>query len=176
VNKDLQDMHTLGRRIAIVGISASGKTTYARKLAKKLQLPAIFMDAIMWNPGWEYIGYEATALKLEEISEGSNWIIEGYITEDAHSFILHKADTIIYLDYSPLTSCWRYIKRCWKHRINPRPELQGCPDKFSFKFLMLIWNKSESISLEKYLLEVTNQSKIIRLHTQKEADTLLRNI
>lgn len=168
-------MHTLGKRIAIVGISASGKTTYTRKLAEKLKLPVIFMDAIMWNPGWDYIGYEATALKLEEASSNTEWIIEGYITKDC-TFILDRADTIIYLDYSALSSSWRYIQRCWKHRKNPRLELQGSPDKFSFKFLMLIYKKAESISLEKYLLEVQNQSKIIRLHTQKEADILLQNI
>ena len=134
------------------------------------------MDAIMWEPGWNYIGDEATDLQLEKISNGSNWIIEGYITKKARTFLFHKADTIIYLDYSSFTSCWRYLQRCWKHRRNPRPELIGSPEKFSLKFLILIWNRGEAVLLEKHLLTVLDQSKIIRLYSTKEADVLLQNI
>jgi adenylate kinase family enzyme len=46
-------------RVVIVGASAAGKSTFARQLAKKIQLPLIHMDEIMWKPGWQYIGDEA---------------------------------------------------------------------------------------------------------------------
>ena len=46
----------LGKKILIVGTSASGKSTFARKLAAKTKLPLIHIDSIMWQPGWDYIG------------------------------------------------------------------------------------------------------------------------
>lgn len=169
-------MINLGHKIVIVGVSASGKSALTRKLAAKTNLPAIFMDAIMWKPGWDYIGDSETVKKLDEVSSGKEWIIEGYISKDARTFVFDRADTIIYLDYSPIVSSWRYIKRWWKHRKDPRPELEGSPEKFDFKFLKLVWTKGEAISLNKFLAQVKNQNKIIVLKSPRKAQKFLQNL
>lgn len=166
----------LGSRIVVVGVSASGKTTFSRKLALKTHLPLTLMDSIMWKPDWNYIGDEETVNKLKEVSEGSEWIIEGYISKAARTFLFDKADSIIYLDYSPIVCAWRYMQRFIKHRNNPRPEIQGCPEKFSFKFLKLVLTKGEAISLNKFLSEVKDKSKIIKLTSPRLAEAFLRNI
>ena len=167
-------MQNIGKRILVVGVSASGKSTFAKRLSENTGLPVVLMDAIMWKPGWDYIGDEKTTKKLDELSSKPEWIIEGYITKAARTFIFERADTIIYLDYPRSVASWRYIKRWWKHRKNARPELEGSPEKFSFKFLKLVWTKGEAISLNKFLAEVKNQNKIIAIHSQSEANGLLR--
>lgn len=166
-------MTNIGKKIVVVGISASGKSTFTRKLASKIHLPAIFIDSIMWKPKWEYIGDEETTKKLDEASSGSEWIIEGYITKKARDFVFDRADTIIYLDYSKIISAWQYIKRSLKHRKNSRPELVGSPDKFSFKFLKLVWTKGEAISLNKFLSKIENKNKIITLKSPRESRIFL---
>jgi adenylate kinase family enzyme len=163
-------------RVVIVGVSASGKSTLARELSSKTNLPVIFIDEIMWNPGWEYIGDDATVTKLEQESQKPTWIIEGYIAKAARTFIFERADTIIYLDYSPWVASLRYVTRWWKHRIHPRPELPGSPEKFSFKFLKLVWTKGESFSLIKFLKAIPDQSKIVILHSPKETVVFLKKI
>jgi adenylate kinase family enzyme len=168
-------MNTLGKKIVVVGISASGKSTFTRQLGIKTGLPITFMDAIMWKPGWDYIGDEATVKQLEEISAGSEWIIEGYISKKARTFLFERADTIIYLDYSPFISVYRYIARWWKYRKNARPELEGSPEKFSLRFLKLVWTKGEAISLNKFLIEVAN-AKIITFTSPKQAEDFLLKI
>lgn len=169
-------MHQIGKKIVVVGVSASGKSAFSKRLSEKVGIPVTFMDAIMWNPCWEYIGDEATVKKLRELSSKPEWIIEGYITTASRVFLFDQADTIIYLDYSPIVASWRYIKRWWKHRKHARPELEGSPEKFSFKFLRLVWSKGEAISLNKFLSAVKNQEKIITLHTPAEAEKFLVNI
>ena len=169
-------MNTLGEKIVVVGVSASGKTTFSRKLATKTNLPVFFVDSIMWKPGWNHIGDEEMVKRLNEIGTGDKWIIEGYISKGARTFIFDRADTIIYLDYSPIVSSLRYIQRWWKHRKDPRPELEGSPEKFSFKFLKLVWTKGEAISLNRFLNEVKNKDKIIRLKSPKEALSLLKSL
>jgi len=167
------DIQKLGKKIVVVGVSASGKSTFSRELADKMHIPLTLIDSIMWKPNWEYIGDEETVKKLGEISLRDEWIIEGYITKDARNFVFDRADTIIYLDYSPVVSSWRYMKRWWTHRKHSRPELPGSPDKFSFKFLRLVWTKGEAISLNRYLSGVGDQSKIIMLASPGEAQTFI---
>lgn len=167
---------TLGKKILIVGVSASGKSTFARKLAEKTKLPLVLVDAIMWKPNWEYIGDAETAKALEEASAQPEWIIEGYIVKEARSVVLERADSIIYLDYSSVVSSLRYIMRWWMHRKHPRPELAGCPEKFSWKFLKLVWSKGETVSLNKFLSQMNDQDKIIKLHSPKEAQRFLYHV
>ena len=169
-------MSKFGNKIVVVGVSAVGKSTFSRKLAQKLHLPLIHMDSIMWKPGWKYIGDEETIRELNEISLQAEWIIEGYISKEARAFIFDRADSVVYLDYSAIISSWRYIKRCWKHQNNPRPELKGSPEKFSFKFLKLVWTKGEAISLSKYLKVVEPKSKIVTLFSPKQARYLLKSV
>lgn len=166
-------MNTKYQKIVVVGVSASGKSILSRKLAKKTGLPLFHMDEIMWNKGWKYIGDQETINELEGISNKNRWIIDGYITTNARSFVFERADIIIYLDYHPLLLCWRYIKRCIKHFKNPRPELPGSPDKFSWKFLKLVWTKGEAISLIKNLELVTPKNKIVVLKSLRESKNIL---
>jgi adenylate kinase family enzyme len=133
------------------------------------------MDSIMWRPEWSYIGDKETVRKLDEISSQNEWIIEGYVTTEARTFLFDRADSIIYLDYSPFISTWRYIKRWWKHRKNPRPELEGSPERFSFKFLKLVWTKGEAVTLDRLLKEVKDQSKIIYLKTPNKTEKFINN-
>ncbi len=168
-------MINLGNKIVVVGVSASGKSTFTKKLASKTNLPVTFMDAIMWKPGWVYIGDEETIKKLEEVSLTERWIIEGYISKNARTSVFDRADMIIYLDYSPWVSSWRYIKRWWMHRKNARPELEGSPEKFSFKFLKLVWTKGEAISLNKFL-EKADKNKIVKLTSPRKAKVFLKSI
>ncbi len=166
----------LGKRIVVVGVSASGKSVFSRELGKRISLPVTYVDAIMWKPGWNYIGDEETVKKLIEISNEPEWIIEGYIEKGARSTIFERADTVIYLDYPRIVAAWWYIKRWWKHRKNARPELEGSPEKFSFEFLNRVWMKKEVISLNKFLGAMPDQTKILKLASPKEAKAFLQKI
>lgn len=166
----------LGKKILVIGVSASGKSIFSRELGQRTGIPITHMDALMWKPGWNYIGDEATVKLLDEISNRSEWIIEGYVQKKALPFILERADTIIYLDYPRIVTAWRYIKRSWMHRKDPRIELEGSPDKFSFEFFVRIWKKKEVYYFNKSLTAMPNQEKLVKLESPKEAKVLLREI
>ncbi len=169
-------MNNLGKRIAVVGVSASGKSIFARKLADKTGLPVTHIDTVMWKSGWNYIGNEETLRQLKEISLKETWIIEGFIDKNAFDAVLNSADSIIYLDYSSSVAAWRYIMRWLKHHKNPRPELQGSPEKFSFDFLKRVWDKKEVYHLNKFLKQMSHAEKIIRLRNPGEAKTLIQTL
>lgn len=161
------------KKIAIVGVSASGKSTFARKLEEKVGIPVTHIDALMWQPGWQYIGDEQTEAIIRDMLTKEHWIFEGYIVKSVREELFNEADVILYLDYPGWVSAWRYIKRWIKHRKNPRPELPGSPEKFSFKFLKLVYTKGEVYKLEKLFKGRDWSHKIIRLKTPKEAERYL---
>jgi adenylate kinase family enzyme len=162
-------------RIIVIGVSASGKTTFTKKLAERMNAKPILMDEIMWGPGWNYIGDEATIEKTQEVIKGEDWLLEGYITKLVRTEVFDRADQILYLDYPGWLSAWRYIKRCIKYWKNPRPELPGSPEKFSIKFLKLVYTKGETWTLEQLLEENNWNEKIVRFKRPSDAKNYLAN-
>lgn len=169
-------MLKLGEKIVIVGISASGKSTFARKLAGKLRVPTFHVDSLMWKPRWDYVGDEETTRRLNSASAGEDWIIEGYITKGARDCVFGRADSIIFLDYSSVRAGWWYLKRSWKHRKSARPELEGSPDTFTFIFLWRILRKKELQSLTQYVNDPSHKGKVLRLRSPREAGVFLKSI
>ena len=41
------------QRINVIGTSGSGKSTFAKELAKQLEINYIEMDALNWLPNWQ---------------------------------------------------------------------------------------------------------------------------
>ena len=164
----------LGNKIVVLGVSASGKSLFARRLSSHLNIPLTHMDAIMWEPGWNHVGNTKVREELQKVMANDSWIIEGWIEPKARKLVFDRADTIIYLDYPRLLVTWRYLKRWLKHRKAPRAELNGSPEKFSFKFLKLVFTKGEAISINESLGELTDQSKVIKINSPKKAWNLLQ--
>lgn len=165
-----------GKKILIVGTSASGKSIFSRELSRRTGIPVTHVDALMWKPGWDYVGDEATIKLLNEASQHPEWIIEGFIEKEALPFMLERADTIIYLDYPSIIPVWRYIKRSWKHRKDPRPELEGSPDKFNFEFLIRVWKKKEVYWLNRFLATMPDKNKLTKLASPGQAKAFLQKI
>jgi len=138
-------------KIAIIGISGSGKSTYARDLSKKLNLPLYHMDSLYWRAGWKEVPEDDWLQQEAEIIARDQWVIEGYICAKSIER-LKQADQIIYLDRPGLHCCWNGIKRWWKHRKNPRPELQGSPEKLTLEMLKVMLFRHERKEIEEVLL------------------------
>ena len=100
------------RRIALLGPAGAGKSWLGRQLAELLEVPVIHLDRLYWKAGWVATpDPEWRAIQVRE-AERESWIADG-IQEgrvDA-SLWLDEADTIVFMDASPLTSVWRVTKR-----------------------------------------------------------------
>ncbi len=163
----------MANRILVQGVSASGKTTFAKKLATKLGLPLIMADEIIWQPGWVHGDNAEIAKVLFEKSGQDRWIIEGYVNNEAIEGMVEVADLILYLDYSSLVSSWHYVERYFLHRKKPRKELPGSPEHFKITSLLRIIRKEQVNKLEQILKEGNYEEKIVRFKTPKEADEYL---
>jgi adenylate kinase family enzyme len=69
------------RRVAILGPSGAGKTTVGRKIAEKLDVPFVELDAIHWGAGWTEATADELRARVEPIVVGDRWVIDGLRTQ-----------------------------------------------------------------------------------------------
>ncbi|MFC4323059.1 P-loop NTPase family protein [Litchfieldia salsa] len=130
------------RRIHIIGSVGSGKTTLARDLSLRLNIPYYELDNVVW------IRKEAGDLRrteqeredfLNSIIQSEGWIIEGVHNEDWVSNCFHHADLIIFLDTNYSIRTYRIIKRFLKQKL--RLEKSNYKPTLEIFFKMFKWNR-----------------------------------
>ena len=112
-------------RISIVGGSGSGKSTLCNILSKELNLPAIHLDAINYEPNWVEIDKSERDKMISDKSNEDKWIIDGNYNKTLKERF-NRADLIIWLDYSTFMHLKGVFKRYFQMRNSERPEIPGC--------------------------------------------------
>ena len=131
------------RHIALLGSAGAGKSWLARELAKSLDLPVIHLDRLYWKPGWVATpDPEWDALQRREV-ERESWIADGLQEGRISPGIwLDAADTIVFLDFAPLSCMWRVVKRRLDGTPGPEMPADCRPAPFYRalpKFLRFLW-------------------------------------
>jgi adenylate kinase family enzyme len=103
----------VGRKIAVKGTSASGKTTFAAELARRLELPHIELDSLHHGPNWnEASADELRTRVLQAMDEAPRgWVIDGNYERKLDSLVTDASDTIVWLDLPLRTLMWRLWRR-----------------------------------------------------------------
>jgi adenylate kinase family enzyme len=97
-------------RVVVIGTSCSGKTTFARSLARVLHLAHIELDALHWLPNWiERPEDEFRALTARAVS-GDCWVIDSNYAI-VRDLVWARATTVIWLNYSFPIVFWRALSR-----------------------------------------------------------------
>jgi adenylate kinase family enzyme len=101
------------RRIVVVGITGSGKTTLAQELSRQLSWPHIELDALYWDPNWTPAPAEVFRARVAEALRGETWVADGNygVTRD---LVWARADTLVWLDYRLLVILWQLTRRMWR--------------------------------------------------------------
>jgi adenylate kinase family enzyme len=108
-------------RVAVVGSSASGKSTLAARLAARLAVPHVELDALFWGPNWTPPDDEDfRAIVRREASAGA-WVMDGNYSRFL-PITLERADTVVWLDLPLRTCLWRVIART-VHRVRTHENL-----------------------------------------------------
>jgi adenylate kinase family enzyme len=100
------------RRIAVWGVTGSGKTTLAQRLAAILGVGVVELDAIRHARGWDSTDWPEfrTVLteRLDSMPDG--WVVEGSYSAIMGVY-LSRIDTMVWIHLPFRTSFWRLLKR-----------------------------------------------------------------
>ncbi|HET7554889.1 MAG TPA: shikimate kinase [Gaiellaceae bacterium] len=112
------------RRVNVKGTSGSGKTTFARELARRLDVPFVELDALHHGPNWTEPTNDEFRARVREAMEAApdGWVIDGNYESKLGETVLGEADTIVWLD-PPLGLKLRRLWRRTSHRIRNDVEL-----------------------------------------------------
>jgi adenylate kinase family enzyme len=152
-------------RVAVIGISGSGKSTFASALAARTGLPLLHGDQLEWQANWTLRPEpELHALHARWIGQ-PRWIIEGWM-DPARTARLTNADIVIDLDLPAALCAARVLARML--RSERRGEMPaGCVDRFSWRMLGTVLLRKERPYIDDALKAVTLKN-YVRLRTRRE--------
>ncbi len=129
----------LGQRICILGPSGAGKTTFACRLAEKLNTEFISMDRVVHAPGWNPRPVEEWMPIHDTLIDQDSWVMEGAYRKSLPQR-LKRAETVFFLDLSILGCQYRVAKRLLTNYGKVRPNApEGCEERFSLGWLHMVF-------------------------------------
>lgn len=131
-----------GQRIAIVGTTGSGKTTLARQIAQRGQIPHVELDALQWEPNWTPAEPQVFRDRVTVALSGERWVVDGNYSA-VRDIVWGRADTVVFLDYPFWLVMGRLLRRTWRRSLMQEELWNGNRETFRQSFFsrdsILLW-------------------------------------
>jgi adenylate kinase family enzyme len=131
------------RRVLVYGVTGSGKSMLARRVASRLGLPYVEVDELTWEPGWVPVPDDVQRARVTAICAGDTWVLD-------HAYgkwldvPLARADLVVGLDLPRLVSLARLVRRTLGRIVHRTPTCNGNLETWREIFLrrdsILLWH------------------------------------
>jgi adenylate kinase family enzyme len=127
------------RRIVVYGVTGSGKTTLAARLARELDLSHIELDSLFHGPNWTPTPVDEFLAKVTAALAAAprGWVVEGNYSA-VRPRILPLADTAIWLDLPWVVSYRRMFRRTFRRMFRGEELWNG--NKETPRNLLMSWD------------------------------------
>ncbi len=98
------------KRIVVIGVTSSGKSTLAGQLANRLNASFIELDALHWEPHWQEAPLEVFRARVVQALQAPAWVVAGnyHVVRD---LVWSQAEALLWLDYSFPRVLWQLTRR-----------------------------------------------------------------
>jgi adenylate kinase family enzyme len=177
----------MGRRIRVVGNSGSGKSYLARRLATRLNVPHLELDAVQHQPGWTeapLVQFQDRVLSFVVNAEATStgWVVDGNYTSRIGDLLDH-ADTVVWLDYPRLLVLSRVLRRTLSRLVLRRELWNGNRERWldaislrpNENIILWSWTQHRRYRTRYAAASDAEPSRWVRLRTPAQAETWLRS-
>ena len=171
-------MVEIGRRVVVYGHSCSGKTTLAKRIAEKVDVSHVELDAIFWKPDWAETPVDefrtTVSALLKEHADG--WVFDGNYHSRIRDLVLPEADTAVLLRLPFRIVFWqalvRTISRAWTKEplwVNNCESWRQSFFSTNSLLLFIIMKWRRHIRETRQMLgEISHNARVVELHSRKE--------
>ncbi len=169
------------RRVAVVGTSGSGKTTFARALAERLDIPFTELDSLHHGPGWTEASPEELRARVEAaMADPEGWVFDGNYETKLGDLVWEAADTIVWLDL-PLHLSLRRLWRRTARRIRTGEELwngnrESWRGAFWGRESLFAWTVRSHFRRRREWPERAARFGVVRLRSPREVQAFLDGV
>ncbi len=126
--------NALMRRISVVGTSGSGKSTVARNIARRLEVPYIELDAIHHQANWTPMSAADFRVAVAERTAGDAWVADGNYRTKLGDLVWQRADTVVWLDLPRWLVMYQVVTRTVGRALTRRELWNGNRESWSSMF------------------------------------------
>lgn len=167
-------------KIAIIGYSACGKSTLARKLSETYNVDVLHLDTIQFLPNWVIREEEDKIIMTQKFLDTHNsWVIDGNYSSLCQVRRLEEADLIILLLFNRFSCLSRAYSRYKKYKNKTRPDMaQGCIEKIDFEFIKWILYKGRTKQKRQKFSNIITKyrDKAIVIKNQRQLDMYIKEL
>ena len=122
------------RRVVVGGSTGSGKSTFARALAARMNVPLIELDAIRHGPNWTETPEDLFRDLVGARTSADAWVLDGNY-QVVRDLTWGRADTLVWLDYSMRLILWRLFLRTNRRIVTREVLWNGNRERFANAYL-----------------------------------------
>ena len=167
-----------------MGGSCAGKTTVSRRLAEKLGVPHIEIDALHHDVGWNEAPADVLRARVQAAFDAASdgWVADGNYRSKLGSLILEQADTVVFLDPPFFRTFGRSVRRTLARTITReelwngnREQLRHFFTRYWIPWWVLQTHRHYSREIPKRAAEHPHLA-VVRLRGDAEVDAWLQSI
>lgn len=129
-------------RVAVVGTTCAGKSTFAEAFAKRLGHKHIELDELFWLPDWQTQPADVFLNSVRHAVSTNRWVVDGNYSQSRDA-IWSRATAIIWLNYPFPVVFGRGLKRTIFRTFSGREVCNGNHETFHKTFFsrdsILLW-------------------------------------
>lgn len=174
------------RRVAVVGSPGSGKTRFARQLAKRTGLPLHHLDDHYWWEGWRPTPEAEWPDVVAQLAARPCWIIDGNYAATLGPRV-GTADAIVLFDLPPVTCIAGIVRRSVQIAVGRTEDLPrrvregpGRPaathDLSALLALVLSFRRSTLPDVWRVIEESAPDVWLVRVQSRDHANEALRGL
>ena len=181
----------LGLRIHVIGNSCSGKSTAGQRIATKLGIPHVELDALNWEPNWVGLNESNPSEfehRIKDATAGNEWVVSGSYSSFSKRIFWPRVQAVVWLDLPLLVLIQRMVRRSW-FRWRSKELLWGTNYEKFWPQLMF-WRKEDSLlwwivtqhqrkrtEMLRYIDDPQwNHIKFLRVNSAVEIDELVNSL